>query len=331
MAPKSAHIVVTGASGFVGRELVRALAAAGSTGIAVSRRRMDTLPAGWQHHVRQEGLDWTPAARPTAVIHLEARHHQYVVGEGSPEQVAEFTKTNLGNTTAWLDWCARVGVHRFVYFSSVKAVDPSRWTGEGAIDETAPGPGASIYGRSKWMAEQRVIEWAGPDRSALILRPAVIYGPGNTANMASMVAAIARRRFVFVGANDNVKSLVSLRNAVAATVHLLTAMRPGREIYNLVDARRCSVRELAGIIARQLGVPPPSATVPLALARPVAQVADAFGRLTRVALPVTGARLAALCEHADFSPAKLLATGFRHPQTLEEGLAEMSDAYRRTP
>ena len=325
------HVIVTGASGFVGRALVGALATSGTTGLAVARRSIDRLPTGWTFVARDEVLA-SPFEGVDAVIHLEARHHQYVIGEGSPEQVAEFTTTNVENTRAWLQWCARAAVGRFVFFSSIKAIDPARASDPAkALDETTPGPGATLYGRSKWNAERTVAAWVEtPGRAALILRPAVIYGPGSTANIYAMVAAIAQRRFVFVGSNDNIKSLVSLRNVAAATRHLLHRMAPGCEIYHLVDRHRYSVRELAAMIARQLNVPPPSLSVPGWLVRPPVSLADRVGRLTGGSLPITSARLEALCENADFSPAKLLASGFVHPQTTEEGLAEMVRWYRAT-
>lgn len=324
------HVLVTGASGFVGGVLIKALAGAGATGLAVARRPIVELPAGWGYRPRDAVLEGSSAVPVDAVIHLEARHHQYVIGEGSLAEAAGFTETNVGNTQAWLGWCARTGVKRVVFYSSVKAVDPARAPrGPDAADETTPGPGPSVYGRSKWKAEQAVAMWAATEgRCGLILRPAAIYGPGNRANIYSMVDAVARRRFVFVGRNQNVKSLVSVRNAAAATVHLLGTAKPGCEIYTLVDTHRYSVRELAAIIARHLNVPTPTRSVPLAAARPAARLADWLAATTGINLPITSARLDALCEHANFSPAKLLATGFVHPETPQEGLGEMVRWYR---
>jgi nucleoside-diphosphate-sugar epimerase len=330
LSKPNVHLIVTGASGFVGRVLIQSLARAGSTGLAVARRPIVDLPAGWRYQSRAELLQASPEVGVDAVIHLEARHHQYVAGNGSAVEVAAFTETNVENTREWLDWATRAGTERFVYFSSVKAVDPG-WAPNrlGALDETTPGPGPSLYGRTKWQAEQVVAAWAkAPNRGALILRPAVIYGPGNTANIYSMVDAIARRRFVFAGANDNIKSIVSVRNATAATVHLLGRLKPGCEIYHLVDARRYSVRALAVIIARHLNVSAPQLQLPVALLRRAARMSDRLASATGLHLPFSSARLDALCEHADFSPGKLLATGFIHPETPEEGLREMVNWYR---
>ena len=98
-------------------------------------------------------------------------------------------------------------------------------------------------------------EWAAADvcRAALILRPAVVYGPGNTANLFALVDAIARGRFFLAGSNDNRKSLVAVQNVVAAVEHLAARMQPGVELFYLVDRESFSVREIAGMVARALG------------------------------------------------------------------------------
>src|SRR5207248_2899299 len=125
-----------------------------------------------------------------------------------------------------------------------------------AITEAATSPNETPYGASKWEAEQRVRAWVAADsrRSALILRPAVIYGPGSTANVAAMVQALRKGRFFLVGKNDNRKSLASVRNVVAAVIHLLPRIDPGRcEVYNVTDAETLSVRELDGRIRALMG------------------------------------------------------------------------------
>jgi GlcNAc-P-P-Und epimerase len=218
--------------------------------------------------------------------------------------------------------------------------------------------GGDIGLASKWQAEQLVREWAAEDleRSALILRPAVVYGPGNTANLFSMVDALARGRFCLVGRNDNIKSLVSLKNLCAAVVHLSPQMKPGVEVYNLVDEQSYSVRELASMMARLLGVKWNGSSedggqrtegrgrwtedglrssvfrlprsLPLPVAKGIAWFGDAFTRLTGKSFPLTTSRLEALLETTHFSCEKLLATGFRHPQSTEEGIGEMVRWYR---
>jgi len=196
---------------------------------------------------------------------------------------------------------------------------------ERGIDETAAGPNETPYGASKWEAEQCVRAWVAADRrrSALVLRPAVIYGPGNTANVAAMVQALRKGRFFLVGKNDNQKSLVAARNVAAALVHLLPRMESGTcEGYNITDAETLTVRELDALMRRCLGKSGNSLTLPEPLARLAAKVGDGLNSVG-VGFPLTSNRLEALLETTEFSCAKLLATGFVHPETVEEGIRKM--------
>lgn len=314
------RIVVTGASGFLGPKLISALARGGHCGTATSRRPVVGLPAEWKWSERKDALR-DESGTSDAVIHLEVKQHVFST---DPETWKAFESVNILGTKEWLDWCDRHGVERFVYFSSVKAVIPAA---AGATDEWAPGPNPSLYGTSKWRAEDLVRAWAAadPGRSALILRPAVIYGPGNTANIAAMVEGIRRGRFFLVGKNANIKSVVSVGNVAAATRYLIERMQPGNcEVFCMTDAQSYSVRELDAMIRTKLGKGGNSPTIPPALARLVARGGDLFERISGHSFPLNSHRLAALLEQTHFTCAKLKAAGFVHPQSTEDGLAQMN-------
>jgi nucleoside-diphosphate-sugar epimerase len=313
------RILVTGASGFLGSRLVPELAAQGHSGIAVSRKRIDALPSGWSWEDRAAILSRSPGpAAPDALIHLEVKQH---VPNPRPADIAEFTSVNVGGTQAWLDWSGSTGVTRFVYVSTIKAVSDSLEI----QTENAGGQPSTPYGKSKRAAEDRVAAWTrqAQERSALILRPAVIYGPGNTANIASYIEAIDRNRFFLVGGSPNVKSIVSLGNAVSATAFLLERMSPGLQYYNLADAQSFSVCQLAETLSHLMGKPPRFHSLPTPVARAIALVGDFIVGVLHRNFPLTSNRLNALIETTHFSAQKLVATGFKHPQTTEEGLAEM--------
>lgn len=315
-------LLVTGASGLVGRGLLNRFAKREWSGVAVSRRQLDDLPAGWRWLHRSTALQ---AAVPSDwVLHLEVKHH---TPSPDPADLDAFEQVNHQGTRDWLDWCRRQQVRRFIFFSSIKAVQPSQL---GPTDESASGPGESAYGASKWRAEQAVSQWASEDpaRIAIILRPAVIYGPGSTANIYSLLSGIARRRFFLIGSAANVKSVVSLRNVVEAVVYLLDHPPKGCETYNLVDPECFSVHALANLMARELGVALPPFALPVPAARFGAAIGDFLCRWCGLDFPLTTARLQALLEETRFSGARLLATGYRPPQTTEEGIREFVGWFR---
>ncbi|HEY1111788.1 MAG TPA: NAD-dependent epimerase/dehydratase family protein, partial [Opitutaceae bacterium] len=231
------------------------LAAAGIGGYAVSREGRIPVPAGWRALTRQAVLDdgaLHGAATPRLdwVIHLEVKQH---VDAPTAADIADFEKVNVEGTRRWLEWCAQAGVARFMLFSTIKAAGDSLQPQD---EETTTLP-TTVYGKSKRRGEDELRQWAAGDtrRQGVILRPAVIYGPGNRANIYSMVKGIDRGRFLLVGKNDNVKSLVSIANAVAAAGFLLGRSGTGCTLYNLVDAQSYSVREIAEMTSEALGRP----------------------------------------------------------------------------
>lgn len=324
------RIAITGASGFVGPQLLNGLARAGHSGYAIARREVRDLPPAWIWLSRECALSGGEFAKgglpsPDWVIHLEVQHH---VDAPTANDVAEFQKVNVDATRAWLQWCVRVGVKRFALFSSIKAVGQSRQ----CQDEFANTPPSGPYGKSKRHAEELVRSWAAEsaDRTALILRPAVIYGPANQANILAMVRAIDRGMFLLVGRNDNVKSIVSAKNLIAAVVHLICIASPGLALYNVVDLESYTVRDLADMMSRALGKERPPRSLPVLIARVAAAVCDSLKRVTGRSMPLTNSRLSALLETSHFTNHKLLSTGFIHPQSTEQGLEEMITWYRRT-
>jgi nucleoside-diphosphate-sugar epimerase len=317
------NFIITGASGLIGRQLCASLWAAGHSGLAVSRQPIDSLPPSWRWKERGSLLaERRIQAVVDAVVHLEVKHH---VPFPRAVDYSEFVRVNVEGTEEWLRWCSEREIQRFVYFSSIKAVGSSDLCQDETSDLEPLGP----YGESKREGERRVQRWAeSGDRSALILRPAVVYGPGTTANIFAIVRAIDCGLFFLAGENANVKSLVALRNVTSAVVHLLPQMAVGCEVYHLVDRSSHSVREIAGIISRLLGRSAPPRTLPLPVMRLAASVGDLLARAGIEVLPISSSRLEALIETTHFSADKLRASGFVHPQTTEEGLAELVQWYR---
>ena len=315
-------LLVTGARGFIGRGLCDHLAAHGHTGLATGREAPQGLPAGWTGAPRQTLLD-TPDAPPTAIadihaiVHLEVKQH---IPRPTPADIDDFTTVNVGGTRAWLDWAARHGIHRFVLLSSIKAVA----AGDGAMTEDGAPETTAPYGRSKAEAEAAVRQWAAADpaRSAVILRPAPVYGPGNEANLAAFVRQILAGKPCLIGGGETRKSIVSRKNLCGAIEFAAERSTFGCEVFSVSDRETPSLGELAATIAELAGAAPPKC-IPAWLAGVVAPLGDAIEAATGRDFPLTSARLRAIRETTIFPCDKLLAAGFTHPQTTRAGLAEM--------
>ena len=312
-------LVVTGSRGFLGSTLVPHLAALGHSGIATGRQRPANLPSGWTGHLRGDLLgDSTPEMDDLgAIVHLEVKQH---VPRPTAADDRAFAEVNVAGTRAWLDWAGRRGVSRFLLVSSIKAVA----AGSGPNLEDAPPETVAAYGRSKAEAERAVCDWAAADpaRSAVILRPAPVYGPGNEANLAAFVRQILAGKPCLIGRGETRKSIVSLANLCGAIAFAIERGRPGCEIFNVSDRETPSLAELAAMIAETAEAGPPK-RIPAWVAAAAAPIGDAIESLTGRDFPLTTARLRAIRETTIFPCDKLVAAGFVHPQTTRDGIAEM--------
>jgi nucleoside-diphosphate-sugar epimerase len=311
------NLLVTGARGFVGQGLLTILNGRGIGGLATGRSVPNSLPELWRGATRNDVLQGRTASPVDAVVHLEVKQH---VPRPTPADVADFEKVNVGGTRQWLEWAAGQGVSRFVFLSSIKAVAP----GSGQMPEDSPAEQASPYGRSKAEAEAAVREWAAADprRTAVILRPAPVYGPGNEANLAAFVRQILAGKPCLIGRGETQKSVVSRTNLCAAIAFAAEKPGSGCHVFNVSDPDTFTLADLAEMIAG-LGQAPPPRRIPAWLAAAVAPIGDAIEALAGRDFPLTSARLRAIRETTIFPCDKLLAAGFKHPQTTREGLAEM--------
>lgn len=316
------NFLVTGARGFVGRGLLDVLAASGHCGVGTSRAAWAAPhpppPVGWHGATRADVLmGLHDAADTDAIVHLEVKQH---TPRPTPDDIDEFDRVNVGGTREWLDWAARHGVQRFVFVSSIKAVAP----GTGSQFEHALLNPDTPYGRSKAVAEKAVRAWANEDprRMAVILRPAPVYGPGNEANLAAFVRQILAGKPCLVGQGLTQKSIVSRGNLAAAIALTATHPAAGCEVFNVSDRETLSLGQLAALIA-ELGHAPKPKRIPTWLAHWIAPLGDMIGLIARRDFPLTTARLKAIDETSVFPCDKLVAAGFRHPQTTREGLEEM--------
>ena len=320
------RILITGGGGFIARHFVERLTREG-----VALTLYDLLPPEWDAgraqvvigDVRDNRTLLHAAAGCDAVLHLAAAHHDSGI---APETFFDVNAGGARNLCAVLD---RLGIGNVCFLSSVAVYGSAA---EPRGEETPPHP-SSAYGASKLAAERVFQHWAqrGPGRRVLVIRPPVVFGAGNFANMYALIRQIASGRFLQIGSGQNVKSLVYVENLVAAT--LLAWRRSGAppfEIVNVVDKPDLTSREIAETVYQALGRRPPRLGIPLALGLALGLPFDAFSLMTGVSLPVSTARIRKYAaEQTKFEANKLAGLGFRSGVELREGLRRMVDWYAR--
>lgn len=304
-------ILVTGASGFVGRALLPRLVADGHRVHAAVRRPDSGLPAGVDPVAIGDLTaqpDWRSAlAGADAVVHLAARAH--VLDERSPDAFALYRAANTLPTLRLAEAAAATGVRRLVFISSVR-VHGSRTAGA-PFDEASPLAAEDPYGRSKAEAERGLAEIArASSLEVVVLRPPLVYGPGVRGNFARLARLVARGVPLPFGAVRNRRSLVYVGNLVDAIVQSLTHPAAAGRTFMVSDGEDVSTAELVRRIARALGRSPRLVPVPPTLLRAAGALA---GRREDVA------RL--LGDLVVDSTLLRRTLGWTPPHTLEEGLA----------
>lgn len=262
------RILLTGATGFVGRELLeRMVAQVDLQPVAVVRKSSAALT----NHVatfRVAGIegdtDWRPALEGVdAVIHCAARVH--VMHDTSSDPLAEFRKVNVDGTLNLARQAARAGVRRFIFISSIKVNGEGTELGKPYFADCHPAP-LDPYGVSKMEAELRLRDLASETGMDLvIIRPVLVYGPGVKANFRSMMNWLRMGVPLPLGAIHNKRSLVSLENLVDLIVTCIDHPAAANQTFLVSDGEDLSTTELLRRMSIALGKPARLLPVPAAL------------------------------------------------------------------
>lgn len=308
--------LVTGAAGMVGRALCELLIARGYGFVPAVRQ-----PAGFANEVVTGDIgpmtDWHMALEGCdAVVHLAARVH--MMEDTAQNPLALYRQTNAEATLNIARQAAQAGVKRFVFISTIKVNGEGRDAPYHETDTPAPEDGYAI---SKWEAEQGLQQIARETGlEVVILRPPLVYGPGVKANFRRLLDTVARGWPLPFGAIRNRRSLLYLGNFVDAIRVCLEHPAAAGQTFLLDDGRPVSTPELIRAVAKALGQPAHLLTVPVGV---LAFAGTLLGRGAAVAR-LTGSL------HVDSSAIRT-RLGWTPPYTMEAGLAETVEVWRRVP
>ena len=252
------RVLVTGASGFVGRAACAELRSREHQ-VAALVRRPGTEPAGTRA-LRADITDPASLApaidqtQPDAVMHLAAQ-------TAATRDADLIERVNVDGTRNLVEACANAGVERFVFCSSVVTGNAHGDT----LTEESTLPVDTVYGRSKQRGEE-VVRGAGL-RSAVV-RPAHVYGPGGWYEAEFVKRLRQPGRLAVVGKGDNWWDVVRVED-VATALALALEKAPHDRIYHVADDQPITHYDFVALTAEALGVGPPR-RIPLAVARRMA-------------------------------------------------------------
>jgi nucleoside-diphosphate-sugar epimerase len=246
-------VLVTGATGFVGRPLCDSLAQAGySVCAALHRDRAVSAHVAQKVVVGDIGAttDWKVALSGVeSVIHVAARAH--VLNDAADGEQA-YMETNARGTQSLAEAAARAGVRRFIYLSTVK-VNGEETTGHAFTRDDEPRP-QDAYGLSKWFGEKLLFEAAAATgMEVTVVRSPLVFGVGVRANFLRLLRYVDRGVPLPLGAVKNSRSFVSVWNLCDLLVNLLkNPAAPGRT-WMVSDGEDLSTPQLIARLGHVMG------------------------------------------------------------------------------
>lgn len=313
------RILVTGATGFVGRALVDALVQSGYQVTAALRDGRN--PPAWPAAVRAVEVgditgdtDWRTALEGVErIAHLAGIAHQPIAEDAATAD--RYQAVNVAGTAGLATAASHAGVARLVLLSSVK-VNGESTTDRAFTEQDAPAP-RDVYGRSKWQAEQALAQIAqSANLSYTVLRSPLVYGRGVGGNFASLIGLCDSPWPLPLGAIGNRRSLIARSNLVSAILAALIHPSAANQTFLLRDGEDLSTTELVRRLRQALGRPPRLLPVP-------AMLLDGALRLVG-----RGAMADRLLGSLAIDDAKIRATlNWQPPTAPGQALAEAATAY----
>lgn len=261
------RVIVTGATGFIGKEIVSELSAKNYVVYELGNSRV-------KHRTSESGffkIDITDFENVCelkkldsvdALIHSAGLAHQF----GKIER-EKFQKTNVEGTRNILELAKMLGAEHFVLISSTAIYGTEKKTKANVkfIDESAVCRPQTFYAESKLEAERLSVKFCEDNNINLtIFRLAPVIGEGNAGNVQRMIEAIDKKRFVWIGRGENYKSLIYKKDVAGACLRILDDKKNGTEIFNLAAAP-ILMRDFVSSAAKNLDVKIPKFSIPPAV------------------------------------------------------------------
>ena len=248
-----------------------------------------------------------------AVVLLAAEHRDDVT------PISLYYDVNVQGMRNTLEAMEANGIKRLLFTSSVAVYGLNKEN----PNEQHPADPCNHYGKSKWEAEGVLREWMEKhqDWHVNVLRPTVIFGERNRGNVYNLLNQIAHGRFLMVGKGENVKSMAYVGNIVGLIQFLLERDQEGYDVFNYTDKPDMNMNDLVSLVSTVLKKRLLSVHFPYWLGMCGGYCFDALAWLTRRKLAISSVRVKKFCSTTQFDSSKVIATGFKAPFSLSDGLS----------
>jgi len=293
------RILITGASGFLGRIICNALSK-DNTLFSLSRSFGDYM-ISLDDEIPKFDQNFD------LIIHSAGKAH---LGSDNKFEYMAFFDVNVKGTRNLLTGIELTGLYpkQFVYISSVAVY--GLWHGH-QIDEKAPLLAEDPYGLSKIQAEQIILDWCKRNNViCTILRLPLVVGENPPGNLGAMMNAILKGFYFNIGGGKSKKSMVMAKDVS----EFISKISSTGGIYNLTDGYHPSFFELSNHISKQLGKKAPK-NLPYWLAKLIAFVGDLLGKNA----PINSVKFNKITSNLTFDDSKARVAFDWYPTPVLEG------------
>jgi len=298
--------LITGASGFVGQNLIPYLKEEKLLNRLLSRTELINA------NVKS-------LAGASTIVHLAGKAHD-LKNVASPD---EYYYTNYELTKQLYDAFLASDAKKFIFVSSVKAAADEV---KGILTESHTSDPKTIYGKSKLMAEQYIKNKPLPkDKSYYILRPCMIHGPGNKGNLNLLYKLVEKGIPYPLAEFDNKRSFLSIQNFCFVVSALILRDDIDSGVYNISDDEPLSTNEVVEILSSSLNKKAKLWHIPSRLIKILSLIGD------KLHLPLTTERLQKLTESYVVSNQKITAALNKPmPVSAKEGLRLTATSFQNS-
>ncbi|WP_281638447.1 NAD-dependent epimerase/dehydratase family protein [Flavobacterium marginilacus] len=295
-------VIVTGASGFVGRNFQEYLR---------HFHNLENLCVRYKEDQEFELIT-------DAIIHLAGKAHDLK----KVSQPKDYYEANFELTKQLFDSFLNSEASVFIFMSTVKAVADEV---KGILSEDEMPNPKTHYGIAKHQAEEYILSKQLPStKRVYILRPCMIHGSGNKGNLNVLYKLVAKGLPWPLGAFKNKRSFLSVENLCFVIKELLERTDISSGIYNVADDESLSTNELIGLLGLSLGKRNRIIKISALLIKKIASVGDVLK------LPLNSERLQKLTENYVVSNKKIKdAIGKEFPVSAREGLLTTFDSFKK--
>lgn len=244
-----------------------------------------------------------------AAVHREPGH--------VPE---EYYETNLLGADNVCAWAERVGCKEIIFTSSIAPYGPTESV---KTEQSVPVP-MSPYGGSKLAAEKIHIAWQRAElgRSLVIVRPGVVFGPGERGNVTRLVQATLRRYFLYMGNRQTRKAGGYVKELTRSMLWALERLsgKGGLFLYNFTMKKPPTVEEYVLTTCEVASVKRFIPSVPYSLLLAVSFVVDSVAKVFGITQPISPVRIRKLVRSNNIEPGVLVREGYDYQYDLRSAM-----------